>query len=141
MQRMKCIRKILATLLILTMLRTFTMPPEYNFEISQHDMFVPVSHKNHSMLFVHVGKTGGETIKWRLKVICKIRGSKRKKERCYRQFQETQESRLSQSTIGYTHCGSIRPRLSMSNITTFLFSIRDPVVSTVCYFNLKVSLI
>eukprot|EP00980_Cylindrotheca_fusiformis_P014379 scaffold3827_cov179-Cylindrotheca_fusiformis.AAC.43 len=89
------------------------------------------SHKNRTMIFVHVGKTGGETIKWRLRVICNLRGSQRKKAKCFEQFQAQGESKLSQSTIGYTHCGSQRPKHSMEKANTFLVSIRDPIVSKV----------
>mmetsp|Transcript_8814 Transcript_8814/g.21099 ORF Transcript_8814/g.21099 Transcript_8814/m.21099 type:complete len:404 (+) Transcript_8814:175-1386(+) len=86
-----------------------------------------------AMIFVHVGKTGGETIKWRLQVICELRGSKRKKARCKEQF-SLGESLLSRRVIGYTHCGSQRPRKSMESATSFLVSIRDPIDRLVSWF-------
>ncbi|CAJ1892593.1 unnamed protein product [Cylindrotheca closterium] len=88
---------------------------------------------NRTMIFVHIGKTGGETIKWRLQVICDLRGSKRKKARCKDQF-SLGESLLSRRVIGYTHCGSRRPRKSMELATSFLFSIRDPIDRLVSWF-------
>ena len=137
MPRKVTLRNVLTFLLFVTVMRAFTfdintelLSPALSFQQSESSLSVPATNnKNHSIVFVHVGKTGGETIKWRLKVTCKIRGSKRKKERCLEQFRQRQESRLSQSTIGYMHCGARRPRFSMSNTTAFLFSIRDPIVS------------
>lgn len=95
---------------------------------------------NKTMVFVHIGKTGGETIKWRLQVICNLRGSKRKKARCKEQF-SLGESQLSRQTIGYTHCGSQRPRKSMEVATSFLFSIRDPIVSILVCRDTKLAVI
>jgi hypothetical protein len=88
---------------------------------------------NRTFVFVHVGKAGGETIKWRLKVICNLRASKRKKARCFEQFEQG-ESYLSHATIGYMHCDSLRPRMSVQNATTFMVSLRDPVDRIVSWF-------
>jgi hypothetical protein len=132
---------IIATLVLITAIRSFTLTThlvhsQANSVSTFWDQNLPkplASHRLHNkttMVFVHVGKTGGETIKWRLHVTCNLRGSKRKKAKCHEQFQSRgDESYLSHSTIGYTHCGSQRPRYSMTNCTAFLLSIRDPIVS------------
>ena len=97
---------------------------------------IPSNHvvTNRTMIFVHVGKTGGETIKWRLSVICNMRASLRKKARCFEQFQERGESQVSKHTIGYMHCNALRPKHSIQNATTFMVSVRDPIDRIVSWF-------
>jgi hypothetical protein len=131
--------QLLAVLVVLTAIQSFMHPLSLD-ESSSSSRFgdpyrypspgaLPHQLVNRTMIFVHVGKTGGETIKWRLQAVCNLRGSQRKKDRCHEQFTRG-ESKLSHATIGYTHCGSQRPKNSMAAATTFLFSIRDPIVST-----------
>mmetsp|Transcript_36318 Transcript_36318/g.72294 ORF Transcript_36318/g.72294 Transcript_36318/m.72294 type:complete len:352 (+) Transcript_36318:94-1149(+) len=89
--------------------------------------------KNHSILFVHVGKTGGETIQWRMKLSCKLRRSVAMKEECFQHF-TGEESMLSRATIGHLHCNKLRPKESLAHSTAFLFSLRHPVDRIVSWF-------
>jgi hypothetical protein len=89
--------------------------------------------KNHSILFVHVGKTGGETIQWRMKLSCKLRRSVAMKEECFQYF-TGEESMLSKATIGHLHCDKLRPKESLARSTAFLFSVRHPVDRIVSWF-------
>ncbi|KAG7372210.1 sulfotransferase family protein [Nitzschia inconspicua] len=111
-------------MLLLVVVRSFTLFQQRGSHTLLYD--ARIEYKNRTLVFVHVGKTGGETIKWRLRVICDHRASKRKKARCLRMFHGI-ESALSRSTIGYVHCDKIRPKKSIQLATTFLFSIRDPL--------------
>lgn len=138
---------VLAFLVLVVVIRSFTLLPDERVnersmfrqnlmgqqQPSPKMMFGPPNLKNRTMLFVHVGKAGGETVKWRLKVICNQRGSKRKKTRCLEQFQNG-ESFVSNATIGYMHCDSLRPRWSIDIATTFLVSLRDPIDRIVSWF-------
>jgi hypothetical protein len=99
------------------------------------------TNNNATLLFVHVGKAGGETIKWRLKVICNLRASRRKRAICQEQFESGAggaggdgESELSKHTIGYMHCNSLRPKTSLPTATTLLFSVRDPMNRIISWF-------
>ncbi len=82
--------------------------------------------RNQTILFVHVGKTGGETIQWRLRLSCKLRRSKLMKEECFKLF-TGEESSLSRATIGHLHCDKLRPRESLIDSSIFMFSLRNPV--------------
>lgn len=76
------------------------------------------------LIFVHVGKTGGETIKQVLKIGCDTRKSTRKREKC---FLNLPFSLLSESVSGYFHCYTFYPEESMQKPDGFLFSIRHPL--------------
>ena len=89
--------------------------------------------RNHTLTFVHVGKTGGETIQWRLKLSCSLRKSKRKKARCTQQFQSG-ESFISRATIGYLHCDKVKPRGIIRSSSMFMVSLRDPIDRIVSWF-------
>jgi len=83
--------------------------------------------------FVHIGKTGGETIKWRLRMVCDLRKSQRKRARCLEQF-ETGQSELSKHVTAYMHCNAMRPKLGIPNATAFMISVRDPISRIVSWF-------
>lgn len=90
--------------------------------------------RNQTIVFVHVGKTGGETIQWRIKLSCKLRRSKLLKEECFEHFVGEDESALSKATVGYLHCDKLRPKASFSNATAFMFSLRNPIDRIVSWF-------
>ena len=98
------------------------------------------NNNNVTVFFVHVGKSGGETIKWRLRVICNLRASARKRAMCHEQFQNSAassvggESEVSKHTIGYMHCNSIRPKGSIYESSILMYSIRDPIDRVVSWF-------
>ena len=89
--------------------------------------------RTEKLIFVHVGKAAGETIQWRIKLSCKLRKSKFLKDECIRIF-VGEESHLSKATIGYIHCDKLRPRESIHNATTFMFSLRNPVHRIVSWY-------
>lgn len=89
---------------------------------------------NSTILFVHVGKTGGETIQWRVKLSCKLRRSKLMKQECHQVFAGIEESALSKATIGYFHCDKLRPKWALENATMFMFSLRNPVDRIISWF-------
>ncbi len=123
---------VVALLLVVVVFQSFMLLPKSENESTsffnelEQSRFPRGLYANRTLMFVHVGKTGGETIKWRLPVICQQRASKRKRARCFEQFAGS-ESQLSKKTIGYMHCGAMRPRQSILNATSFLVSIRDPI--------------
>ena len=90
--------------------------------------------RNLTIVYVHVGKTGGETIMWRIKLICKLRRSKLLKEECFEHFEGQEESFLSKATVGYLHCDKLKPKNSMKNSTAFVISIRNPIDRMVSWF-------
>lgn len=120
-------------MVMLVVARTFTLPIQKPSDSAALHEENSRQRFNRTLLFVHVGKTGGETIKWRLRVICDQRASKRKKARCQSMFRDT-ESVLSKSTIGYMHCDKIRPRESLHQASTFLFGVRDPIDRVVSWY-------
>lgn len=81
------------------------------------------------ILFVHVGKAGGETIKNILEVGCKSRKNKRRRNEC---LAKVPDSALSQQVHGYFHCFTIEPRKFKAN--TFLFNLRHPVDRAVSWY-------
>lgn len=89
--------------------------------------------RNQSIVFVHVGKTGGETIQWRIKLSCKLRRNALMKEECFEHFQG-EESFLSQATVGYLHCDKLKPKGSLKNSTAFMVSIRNPIDRIISWF-------
>jgi hypothetical protein len=81
-----------------------------------------------SMLFVHVGKTGGETVKGLLRVTCDVKQTRTSKMDCTNKLEARNETQLSKRTQAYFHCDKILPRqVSVDSITSFLFSLRNPV--------------
>jgi hypothetical protein len=130
---------VVALLLVVVVFQSFMLLPKSENESTsffnelEQSRFPRGLYANRTLMFVHVGKTGGETIKWRLSVICQQRASKRKRARCFEQFAGS-ESQLSKKTIGYMHCGAMRPRQSILNATSFLVSIRDPIDRIVSWF-------
>lgn len=106
-----------------------------NLQTGQHPPNAPFKlMKNQTIVFVHVGKTGGETIQWRVKLSCNQRRTKWKKIRCLEQFKNGQESFVSQSTVGYLHCDKLKPRGIIPNVTMFMLSIRNPIQRIVSWF-------
>eukprot|EP00934_Nitzschia_sp_Nitz4_P007770 Nitzschia sp. Nitz4//scaffold48_size128905//41196//42336//NITZ4_003590-RA/size128905-augustus-gene-0.3-mRNA-1//1//CDS//3329552952//7760//frame0 len=102
-------------------------PPSYRYSTLQ-------SFENQTLVFVHIGKTGGETIQWRIRLSCELRRGEMKRERCLAQFKNHEESILSKSTVGYLHCDRLRPKGILSDASMFLVSIRDPIHRIVSWF-------
>jgi Sulfotransferase family len=103
-----------------------------HFDQSPPEVLLGAGRKDR-LVFVHVGKAAGETIVWRIKLSCTLRKNKFLKEECARQFQG-EESSLSKATVGILHCDKLRPRFSIKNATTFLYSLRNPIDRIVSWY-------
>ena len=91
------------------------------------------ANKNHSIYFVHIGKSGGETVKSILEFGCHARVNLERKLTC---FKNLPDSQLSKVVRGYLHCleqsrSSIAPR----EATAFLFTLRHPLDRTMSWFH------
>lgn len=86
-------------------------------------------HRRPKILFVHIGKTGGEFIKAQLAVICKTRKNKLVKADCLKRFQSSgKQSLLSSYTMGYLHVHNpVFPKNGLQASTHYLFSVRHPL--------------
>lgn len=126
---------VVVILLIFIFLQFLTLLPSNADMISWPPEQSRRAAREERLIFVHVGKTAGETIQWRLKISCNLRKSKMLKAQCSKHFQdEKNESFLSRSTIGHLHCDRLRPRDSMSNATGFLFSLRNPIHRIISWY-------
>jgi len=86
---------------------------------------------NSSVLFLHVGKAGGETIKNVLAVGCRSRGNKRRREQCFAQLPN---ATLSTTVSAYYHCFSLRPKRLPQPPTVVLYNLRHPVDRLLSWF-------
>ena len=91
------------------------------------------------IIYVHVGKTGGEWVKAQLQVICKTRKNPQLKQKCLERFTDSSPSSkqklpsssssmsyASQWTVGYIHTTSVYPRNAKELSTHYMYSIRHP---------------
>jgi hypothetical protein len=83
-----------------------------------------------NILFVHVGKAGGETIKSILSVGCHSRKSKGRKADCLRQLPN---STISDTIQSYFHCFSMHPGAAKDS-TSYLYNLRHPVDRTISWY-------
>ena len=101
------------------------------------------------ILLVHIGKTGGETLKHILRIGCLIRANQILKDKCWRNFAaqynpDTQSSNnnqephrepiLSKLVTGYFHYKRVNPQSSLQTSTHFLYTIRHPLARIQSWF-------
>lgn len=79
------------------------------------------------ILYVHIGKTGGEWVKAQLQVSCNTRKNPQVKKFCQQRFQRWPPSKLSDQTVGYFHVHNLYPRNAIPLATHYLFSVRHPL--------------
>jgi hypothetical protein len=84
-----------------------------------------------NILFVHVGKAGGETIKSILSAGCHSRNNKRRKAECLRQLPN---STISDTIQSYFHCLSM-PSGAAEYSTSYLYNLRHPVDRTISWYH------
>jgi Sulfotransferase family len=85
-----------------------------------------------SIMFVHVGKAGGETIKDAIEFGCQMRNP-RKQKKCYANLPT---SKLSDHVHSYLHGTNIPvPLQSIHNSTTFLYNLRHPLDRTISWYS------
>jgi hypothetical protein len=100
-------------------------PPRYNATRRTSDRRI---------FLVHVGKTGGETVRHTLKITCKLRKNPVHQQACWDTFSKANESSLSQHTIGTMHCDVVLPNKGLERATTLVWTLRNPVERVVSWF-------
>jgi hypothetical protein len=84
-----------------------------------------------NVLFVHIGKAGGETIKSILSTGCRSRKNKKRSDAC---LLIVPNSRISDSVRSYFHCFK-EPSKEVHNYTTsYLYNLRHPVDRTISWY-------
>lgn len=89
------------------------------------------------VLFVHIGKTGGETIRQTLRVACRMRQNPTLQESCLNKFQNDPslgQTPLNLQTIGTIHCLLMVPSNALVKATTLLVSVRNPIERVISWF-------
>lgn len=87
---------------------------------------------NRTILFVHVGKAGGETIKGVLDAGCQVMRNVRRRNKCLARLPA---SKLSDTVTGYFHCFKVQPVGMAAEATSYLFNVRHPLDRTVSWYN------
>lgn len=122
--------------------RPYHSIPSSQGNFTARQMEVLRSPESRRIVLVHVGKTGGETLKHVLRVGCLVRSNALQKERCRRDFTAKYgrsnatvlEPLLSEAVTGYFHYRRITPPLATNNATHFLFTIRHPLTRIQSWF-------
>lgn len=69
-----------------------------------------------------------------LEITCRMRANPVNRRACYEAFRNTTRSPLSQHTIGTIHCGVALPPQAMSEATTFVWTLRNPIERVISWF-------
>lgn len=89
-----------------------------------------------SIVLIHVGKTGGETVRHTLRITCEMRKNPVQRKICEDSFLVAKkESALSRSTIGTLHCDLLVPSDSLERATMLLWTLRNPLDRVVSWFH------
>jgi Sulfotransferase family len=99
-----------------------------------------ISNEDRTILFVHIGKAGGETIKQILAVGCQSMLNRRRRSAC---FQQVPPSHLSNHVYGYYHCYQLHTRTGFRKgqtnktnmFNTYLFNVRHPLERIQSWYN------
>lgn len=88
-------------------------------------------------LYVHIGKTGGQTLDMVLRSNCLWHRNPRRHKKCMRDLesQGAPESMVSRKTIRTMHCFPRGDRFNMEQINGFLVTIRNPITRVISAFN------
>ena len=92
---------------------------------------------NRTIFLVHVGKTGGETVRQTLKITCRFRKNDIRRQECWEALQQQlnqSETALSLYTIGTIHCNVALPQGAMQQASTFLWTLRNPLDRVVSWY-------
>jgi hypothetical protein len=118
--------------------------PEYDAEISSQPPsprvkrvsvpFPKVERNQRTIVLIHVGKTGGETVRHTLKITCRMRKNPVQQKICKKSFANKSESALSRHTIGTLHCDLLLPNDCLERATTLLWTLRNPLDRVVSWF-------
>jgi hypothetical protein len=126
---------VVVTLSSLLQLQVLSFTATTSTVITQQALMSPK--RKTRILFVHIGKTGGEYIKAQLAVLCKTRKNKLLKEECLGKFQQQihPQSLISQHTFGYLHVHNpIFPKNGLKASTHYLFSVRHPLTRFLSWY-------
>jgi hypothetical protein len=104
--------------------------PPQETNVTQH---VPAKNR---ILYVHVGKTGGEFVKAQLQVSCKTRKNRDLKRECQDRFADgVPSTQVSQQTVGYLHVDSILyPRNAIPLATHYMYTLRNPLDRVISWY-------
>jgi hypothetical protein len=112
-------------------------PSETNLPLSATSNVVDLSklpdwktNMSRNILFAHVGKAGGETIKSILSAGCLSRQNPRRREQCLRKLPK---SAISDTIQSYFHCTSM-PSGSANYSTSYLYNLRHPLDRLVSWY-------
>ena len=88
------------------------------------------------IFLIHVGKTGGSTIRNTLLPACAMYHAKWKERRCMQTFYNRSQTFLSQATIGVQHCHIVKPYPSIKDkANIFLWTIRNPIHRVISWYH------
>jgi len=91
-----------------------------------------LSPRNYSnILFVHVGKAGGETVKNILRFGCESRANREKRNSCLKNLPGSQ---LSDTVKGYLHVNNINPSKAARSAQAYLYNLRHPLDRTISWY-------
>lgn len=94
------------------------------------DQLLPES--NRTILFVHVGKAGGETIKSVLEAGCQVMRNPKRRTKCLATLPATY---LSFAVAGYFHCFKVQPMGMAATANSYLFNVRHPVDRSISWYH------
>jgi hypothetical protein len=103
------------------------LPSKQTTKVSPPTMLQKKRRFKHRVYFVHVGKTGGETLRQILRYSCRLRANPTHRRACLQFFQQHKETELSRYTLGIMHANLQKPKQGMARATTFLWTLRNPI--------------
>jgi len=96
--------------------------------------FAPNNVTSPRIVLIHIGKTGGESIRHSLRITCRQRRNPEERLKCRQQMSDHSESALSLHTVGTLHCQQAFPSGILNEADTFLFTLRSPLSRIVSWF-------
>jgi hypothetical protein len=126
-------------------IRFLTQPTPHDFSPPIQKSTSSINAEGNGIVYVHVGKTGGEWLKAQLEIICKTRRNPNIRMAC---LQQRYPSLLSKQTIGYIHASNIYigdnkrrtvPRKeSVTDVASvfshYLFTVRHPLRRLISWY-------
>jgi Sulfotransferase family len=95
----------------------------------------------HRIIFLHVGKTGGSTVKAALRIKCSVnKWQPAQRSACQSQMNNFfvkvgGENAISKHVVGYSHVDVHPTEMVWKSANTFLFSIRSPIVRFISWYD------
>lgn len=96
------------------------------------------TNENRTIYYVHTGKTGGTTLGRVLRACCDWFAQRRERNKCFDDFYQFNESRLSKITKTHHHTGMRATNHEwLPKSTSFLFTLRNPIDRAVSAFDME----